>query len=80
MRSHDCGRFSGDALLFVAEKGSSVTVAEKQHGHAPAQRWQPYVSGEISEIRLPCDHLDVTTPEMLAQIWQGISAWLGLED
>lgn len=36
------------------------------------------VSGEIPEIRLPCTHLDITKPDMLARVWAGISGWLGL--
>jgi thioesterase domain-containing protein len=73
MLDHDFGRFDGEALLLVA--------AQDRKDDAPTvDRWAPYVSGQISEVRLPCKHSDMIRPEMLAQVWSAISAWLGLAD
>jgi amino acid adenylation domain-containing protein len=78
--SHEFGRFDGDALLFVAAADTPDDTAGEEHGGAPAgERWRPYVSGEISEIRIPCTHAEMIKPETLVQIWSGISGWLGLE-
>ena len=69
--SHEFGMVNGDTLLFVGELG-------KPPGILDAERWAPYISGEIAEIRLPCNHSGMAQPDMLAQVWSGISAWLGL--
>jgi thioesterase domain-containing protein/aryl carrier-like protein len=79
MRNHDFRRFDGDALVFVATEGKPITVAEQGSGDFAAELWKPYVSGEISEIHIPCTHTDMLTPDLLAQVWTGISSWLGLE-
>ncbi len=71
-RAHDLGRFNGDALLFAATES-------RRDGAATVQLWDGYVSGAITEIRLPCTHQDVVRPDMLAQVWSAISAHLGLE-
>jgi len=68
---HDPGRFDGDALLVTAAEG-------KDDGMPTIERWASYVSGAITEIRLPCAHLDMVRPDMLAQVWSAISAHLGL--
>jgi amino acid adenylation domain-containing protein len=69
--AHDPGWFDGDALLFVA--------AEGRDGDRPtAQRWEGYVSGAVTEIRLPCVHSDMARPDILARIWSAISGHLGL--
>jgi thioesterase domain-containing protein len=51
-------------------------VASKHRKAAASSRWTPYISGEISQLSLPCGHLEMTRPDMLAQVWDGISAWL----
>jgi amino acid adenylation domain-containing protein len=77
---HEFGRFDGRALLFVAAKDRRFIAAEEKNGSvATTERWIPYVSGGISEIRLPCAHVDMIQPDNLARIWSGISSWLGLE-
>jgi thioesterase domain-containing protein/aryl carrier-like protein len=64
--SHEFGRFDGD-LLLISSAVSKGTARDA---------WEPYVSGEISEFALPCTHLEMTRPDMLAQAWNVISAWL----
>jgi thioesterase domain-containing protein len=76
--AHEFGRFDGDALLFVADQDRPVSADELQASEPTTERWAPYVSGEISEIRLPCTHHDMIQPDMLAQVWAGMSGWLGL--
>jgi thioesterase domain-containing protein len=77
---HEFGRFDGRALLFVAAEDRRFIAAREKNGSVPtAERWIPYVSGEITEVRLPCVHADMIQPDTLAQIWSGISSWLGLE-
>jgi amino acid adenylation domain-containing protein len=79
MKEHDFRRFDGGALVFVATEGKRITSLEQGHGNMPAALWRPYMSGEISEIHLSCNHLDIIRPDMLARVWTGISSWLGLE-
>jgi amino acid adenylation domain-containing protein len=69
--AHDPGWFDGDTLLFVAAEG-------RDDGSPTAERWENYVSGAITEIRLPCAHSDMASPEVLAQVWSAISGHLGL--
>ncbi len=77
---HEFGRFDGRVLLFVAAGDRRFIAAEEKNSSVPtAERWIPYVSGEISEVRLPCVHADMIKPDTLAQIWSGISSWLGWE-
>jgi thioesterase domain-containing protein len=70
--AHEFREFDGDAVVMVA--------AEGRPANAPtAAMWSPYVSGEVIEFHLPCDHEDMTRPDMLAQVWAHMSAWLKLE-
>jgi thioesterase domain-containing protein/acyl carrier protein len=73
--AHVPRKFDGDALLVVSTKG--------EHGDSGSrlgvERWRPYISGEISEVQVPCVHTQLIRPEMLAKAWRGISAWLGLD-
>jgi thioesterase domain-containing protein/aryl carrier-like protein len=69
--AHDPGWFDGGPLLFVAAEG-------KDDDRPTAQRWEGYVSGTVTEIRLPCAHSDMARPDILAQIWSAISGHLGL--
>ena len=78
MLDHDYSLFDGEALIFVAEI-KRKSAAQQGDGNSPVERWRPYISGEISEIRLPCAHLDIFRPDMLAQVWSSISSWLGLQ-
>jgi thioesterase domain-containing protein/aryl carrier-like protein len=76
---HEFGRFDGDALLFVAAEERPASADEEENASLlTAGRWMPYVSGEISEIRLPCTHVGMLEPDMLGQAWAGMSGWLGL--
>jgi thioesterase domain-containing protein/aryl carrier-like protein len=68
-RTHDPSWFDGDALLLAA--------GESQH-QGSAELWQSYVSGTITEVRLPCDHAGMVRADILAQAWPAISAHLGL--
>nr|WP_248003599.1 AMP-binding protein [Streptomyces sp. RLB1-33] len=66
---HVFGRFQGDALLLVADES-------RPEGTPTVSRWAPFISGRISETRLPCNHSDMARPEMLAEAWSAIAAWL----
>ncbi|HEY6792673.1 MAG TPA: hypothetical protein VI365_35715, partial [Trebonia sp.] len=69
--AHHPSRFNGDALLFTAgDSGRDDTSA--------AEQWESFVSGAITETRLPCGHVDMARPDMLAQVWSAASAHLGL--
>jgi thioesterase domain-containing protein/aryl carrier-like protein len=72
IHSHECGRFEGDVLLVAAEKG-------RHEDSSAATEWEPHVSGEISECRMPCRHGEMMRPDLVAQIWDRISAWLNLD-
>jgi thioesterase domain-containing protein/aryl carrier-like protein len=69
--AHDSGWFDGDAMLFVAAEG-------KDESEPTAERWEGYVSGAVTEFRLPCIHWDMARPDMLTQIWSAVSGHLGL--
>jgi amino acid adenylation domain-containing protein len=74
---HEPGRFAGNALLLTAAGATEGTEAtEDEHDDG---RWAPHITGEISEIRIPCGHMEMIRPDMLALVWAGISSWLGLE-
>jgi len=66
---HKFGRFNGDAIVLVATEG-------KPDGLPTTERWRPYVSGELSESLIPCAHRDMVGPDMLAHVWNAISAWI----
>jgi thioesterase domain-containing protein len=69
MCAHEFRRFDGDLLLIAA--------TEDNPGDASAvTRWKPYVSGEISVSGLSCGHFEMVRPDLLAQAWSQISAWL----
>jgi thioesterase domain-containing protein len=68
-RAHQPGVFRGPALLLAAAEGRP---AESQAG-----RWTPHITGQISEVALACTHEGMARPEMMAQAWSAISAWLG---
>jgi thioesterase domain-containing protein/aryl carrier-like protein len=66
---HVHGAFDGRALLLVA--------AEGRPAEAPAvEYWLPYVSGGVERVDLPCKHLDMIRPDMLAGVWDAVSIWL----
>ena len=79
VEDHDFRRFDGDALVFVAGQGGPMTTPGQGDDDMPAASWRPYVSGEISQIHLPCSHWEMIQPDMLGEVWTGISTWLGLE-
>ncbi|WP_067463619.1 non-ribosomal peptide synthetase [Actinomadura macra] len=69
-RSHQPSVFEGDILLFVADvRGGG--------GNSPdGSLWEPYVRGEVKEVRLPCRHRDIVQPEILRQTWPAIAEWM----
>ncbi|MFJ9154764.1 amino acid adenylation domain-containing protein [Streptomyces sp. NPDC102270] len=67
---HRTGRFGGDALVVVAAEGKATDVPW-------AQRWEPYISGEITGVRLPFAHADMMRPHTLGQVWAAVEGWLG---
>jgi hypothetical protein len=68
-KKHRFGVYDGDMLMFVAE----IRSTENRPG---GRLWEPYVSGRISEVFLPCEHTQMTQPEMLQKVWSEISKWL----
>jgi amino acid adenylation domain-containing protein len=86
---HEFGQFGGQALLFTAaggdrdgdrDGGSDGGSDEAENALPSARRWTPYISGEITEIRLPCRHMEIIRPDTLALVWAGIADWLGMEN
>ncbi|MFD3373437.1 MULTISPECIES: amino acid adenylation domain-containing protein [unclassified Streptomyces] len=65
--NHYPRRFHGD-LLFISSD-------ELEDGWGRAM-WQPYVSGRISESRLPCSHDEMADPPMLSLLWNFVADWL----
>lgn len=62
---HRTGRFRGDALMVVAAQGKATDVPL-------AQRWEPYISEEITEVSLPLTHADMMRPHTLGQVWAAV--------
>jgi amino acid adenylation domain-containing protein len=73
--AHEPRKFEGNALLVVSTKSEHADAGFP----GGADRWRPYISGEISEVHVSCVHTQLMRPEMLAKAWHGISTWLGLE-
>ena len=69
--AHQPRRFEGNLLVVVATE-------DNPDGPSIAAMWKSYVSGEISESRLQCKHLEMMRPDLLAQTWGHISTWLKL--
>ncbi|WP_194909880.1 amino acid adenylation domain-containing protein [Catenulispora rubra] len=67
---HRAGRFGGDALVVVAAQDKATDVPW-------AQRWEPYISGEITEVSLPYTHADMVRPHTLGEVWAAVEGWLG---
>ncbi|MFC6018010.1 alpha/beta fold hydrolase, partial [Plantactinospora solaniradicis] len=61
--------FDDDVLLIAAG-------IVRENARTGSHRWEPYVEGEITEVRLPCKHSDLVRPDMLAETWTAIAAWL----
>jgi thioesterase domain-containing protein len=72
LRNYDYRKFDGDMLIVVAEKN-------KPQDWAAIERWRPYVTGSISEARLPVAHGDLVKPETLHAVWSATAEWLGLD-
>ncbi|MFF2026830.1 amino acid adenylation domain-containing protein [Streptomyces sp. NPDC058171] len=69
---HGFGRFDGDALLIVAEES-------RPDDGRTVERWEPYVTGVMTETGIPCTHFDLGDPQNMAKVWDAVSAWLGRE-
>jgi thioesterase domain-containing protein len=67
--AHESRNFEGDLLLISAAEDNVERISA-------GARWSPYVSGEISESSLPCSHLEMARPDMLARAWDEISTWM----
>jgi thioesterase domain-containing protein/acyl carrier protein len=67
--SHDYSVFDGDALLLVAAN-------DRPDGTPTVERWAPYVTGTMAQIRIPCRHPDIAKPEFLDQVWAAVETWL----
>jgi amino acid adenylation domain-containing protein len=65
---HRLGRFDGDALLIASTDSAP-------DGESNTGRWAPYVTGEITQVVLPCEHTDLVRPDMLALVWRAVEAW-----
>jgi thioesterase domain-containing protein len=68
-RGHQPGVFRGPALLLVAAESRPV-------GTPQAGRWTPHITGQVTEVPMACTHRGMARPEMMAQVWPAISAWL----
>jgi amino acid adenylation domain-containing protein len=66
-RRHEPGVFRGPALLLVAEQGRSASAAG---------RWAPHITGQVTEVTLPCTHPGMVRPEILPRVGSAVSAWL----
>jgi thioesterase domain-containing protein/aryl carrier-like protein len=71
--AHRFRQYDGDAMLMVAAEGRPADTPT-------AELWRGYISGEVTEFSLPCNHEDIVLPEMLAQVWEHISARLERKD
>ncbi|MFI9274030.1 alpha/beta fold hydrolase, partial [Kitasatospora sp. NPDC052896] len=69
---HIPGTLDEEALIISAEhpieRNASLVAA-----------WTPYILGRISISGLPCQHHDMTRPDMLSQMWDAVSVWLTRE-
>jgi thioesterase domain-containing protein len=72
-RAHQPGVFDGSALLLAAAEGRPPVTPR-------AERWAPYITGHVTEAPLPCTHRGMARPEMMAQVWSAIEAWLDPEE
>ncbi|MBO2455158.1 amino acid adenylation domain-containing protein [Actinomadura barringtoniae] len=68
-RRHRPGRLGAGMLLLVADR-------TRDDGEATTARWAAYVSGAVTEVRLPCVHSEMLRPEMVEQTWSAIASWL----
>jgi thioesterase domain-containing protein len=69
---HAYGRFDGNVLVLVAQEG--------KHGNQPtAGNWEPYVTGTIAEVAIPCSHQQLVSSEWLGEVWSAIARWMGTE-
>ncbi|MFJ8790574.1 amino acid adenylation domain-containing protein [Streptomyces sp. NPDC102462] len=66
---HTFGRFDGRTLLVVAEEG-------KPAGFRAGALWEPYATGPVAAVGLPCEHSGMARPEVLEQVWQAVTQWL----
>jgi amino acid adenylation domain-containing protein len=66
---HVHGRFDGEALVLVAQEGT-LDSARK------AREWEPYVSGTLSEVSIPCSHRQMVDPKWLGEVWSAIAGWM----
>jgi thioesterase domain-containing protein len=75
MRVHEPGFLDGDILVIAAVKNKHESVVANNF-----LRWKSYVSGTVAEFRVPCAHADLLRTDNLSTVWQGMAAWLNLED
>jgi thioesterase domain-containing protein/aryl carrier-like protein len=66
---HAYGTFGGDTLLLIAEEGKPADFSFES-------LWQPYLTRQITSVRLPCGHSDMARPDMLGAAWEVMSEWL----
>ncbi|MFJ7339904.1 amino acid adenylation domain-containing protein, partial [Streptomyces sp. NPDC101110] len=66
---HAYGTFGGETLLLIAEEGKPADFSFES-------LWQPYLTRQITSIRLPCGHSDMARPDMLGAAWEVMSEWL----
>jgi thioesterase domain-containing protein len=69
---HAYGRFDGNILVLVAQEG-------KQDYQPAVSAWEPYVTGTISEVAIPCSHQQLVSTEWLGEVWSAIARWMGTE-
>ncbi|MFI0822682.1 thioesterase domain-containing protein, partial [Streptomyces sp. NPDC021098] len=67
--THVPGTFQGD-LIHVA------ALLDKPEGAPLGARWEPYLTGEVVQATLPCQHHELAQPEALSAAWDAAIRWL----
>jgi hypothetical protein len=90
-QSHQLGSYDGDMLLLASgvrmdpddpqDAGAAGNAGDAGDAGADPElsgpdRWRPHVTGQITEVVLPCRHVEMMQPAMLQQAWNAIAAWM----
>ncbi|MFF1410922.1 amino acid adenylation domain-containing protein, partial [Streptomyces sp. NPDC058289] len=63
---HVPGEFDGDVRFYEAGRDRPV-------GAPDATVWNPFVSGRLDIARVDCSHAEMARPDVLAEVWQGMT-------
>jgi amino acid adenylation domain-containing protein len=67
--AHQPGIFDDGVLLLTAADDTPDPLLA-------AGRWRSHITGGVTAVPLACAHRDMCEPEILAQVWSAIAAWL----